>query len=234
MFCRFVRRYLPSYATEELAGGRVRGWVERHVAHCAACSKELADYARMRDLIHEAQPTDVPPEGPSWELIRARIEERQAALAGRRAVPALRPVFAGAGALAVLGALVWLAWPRGIDVARQDDPVLPAPVRIENPYHKPVNIASDDGHRTTVTDKNPPPTDNAPRANRHKGTLRYARTGHRDVVPRNAYGVGPIPRVDIPVPRATTIAVELSRNSHTGAVEAAVVNKDEDSCVIDT
>ena len=69
MDCGEVRRYLPSYLSEEYETFDQRS-LEAHLAACASCRSELAAFVRVDKLLAEV-PVDLPPEDFTAEVIEA-------------------------------------------------------------------------------------------------------------------------------------------------------------------
>ena len=228
MLCSYFRRHLPAYANDEIEAGRLRQWVERHVARCHRCASELEAFTAMRGLVVAARTEKVASAGPSWDSVWARIDQRRAAAVPRRGFT-LRPALAVAAVFAICAGL-WLAWPRARDVVVQPRPpaVGPSPTPVPIPPHDVVaNGTEKRGSGSSgVTSV---PHNAVAKSNTH---LTHPK-GHRGVRVADS---GPNGRaaLDWLKPTQATIAVELSPNTHTGSVDAAVVNKDASSCVIDT
>jgi len=124
--CR-VSRYLTAYVDGELPAGRRRR-VERHLATCEACSRELDALRRLDSILASGAPPAVGPE--KWSAFRTRLsvalDRVDRAAARPRRVREVRPVYgttrrralAAAGVCVAAAVLVLVVGPAGFFAGR--------------------------------------------------------------------------------------------------------------------
>lgn len=88
---------LADYAVGAVRG-RQKARVERHIAECADCRRELAALQRTGELLNAVSLEHAPPE--TWDAIRTKIDDLQ-----RTTAPA-RPRFAWGLAMGVVAVLI--------------------------------------------------------------------------------------------------------------------------------
>lgn len=231
--CLLVRRSAAAYANNELRYGRLASFVRSHLESCADCANEVESFRTVGRLLASTRPAEANPR-VQWDDVRRAILDRREAHRQRTAV--LATVRRGASLAVVWGAAAVALWFVG-PVLRSgliSDSAAGSGEMVRDPEHQPAPAVVEESTSTVPS---------VQEFSQSRLAESSVRDGHvRSVTPPiriERVAVSPVPNLsasDMSAPEGPpqTIAVELSPNENTGAVEAAVVSPDEDSLLIDT
>ncbi len=233
LVCTIVRRNAAAFANSEIRNRRLASVIRSHLETCPECYKEVESFRAVARLVASSRPQCVSPR-VQWDDVRRTILARREAQRQRAAVAATAR--RGATLAIVCGATAIALWFIG--------PALRDGLR---------SGTAEDGN-TLVQSSEPQPAPKAFAEARQPAqpvqNIRQSRpstagggqTHARSVTPSirtERVTLAADPQISAEVGStvagpAQTIAVELSPNENTGAVEAAVVSSDEGSLLIDT
>jgi hypothetical protein len=115
--CRKIAGELAAYAADRLPE-TARDRVDRHLALCACCRREVEDYQQALALMAGAAESRIPASRANWQMLAARMEAAQAQERGghtaRLARQRLIPSLAGAAMLALTALAVNAIWHKNI------------------------------------------------------------------------------------------------------------------------
>lgn len=227
--CMLVRRSAAAYANNELRNARLASFIRNHLETCPECAREVESFRAVGRLLASTRPNDVSPR-VQWDDVRRTILARREAQRQRAAVVAT--VRRGASMALVCGAAavaLWFVGPAlrdglkttgGNEIVESPGPPPPTAIAEARPPAPPVQELPQPRLVESSGGQGQAPSMTAP-------------------VRTERVTLGAEPKVPAPIGPAAegptqTIAVELSPNANTGAVEAAVVSPDEGSLLIDT
>jgi len=230
--CMLVRRSAAAYTNNELRNGRLDRFVRNHLETCPDCAREVEAFRAVGRLLASTRPADVSPR-VQWDDVRRTILARREAQRQRAA--AVATMRRGASLAVVCGAAalaLWFVGPTLRNGLISGTPGEGEIVKSPEPQPAPTAITHTKALSPSVQEvRQPQLAEASMRQGQARSITAPVRTERVALVedPKIPAPIGPASEGPTQI-----IAVELSPNANTGAVEAAVVSPDEGSLFIDT